>query len=115
MGIRCTQLMGLPKEAEVFLAHYGKKTQAACPHCGGAIGPARSEATIYADAKRQGMFDDGPLLHDYALTDGGKAREIVQAVVRSSGPCIFLALDIFNPAGKCIREIRWPQDAIDKA
>ena len=86
MGIRCTQIMGLPKEAEVFLDQYGMKAQSTCPHCSGLIGPARRQYTIYADAKTQGMFDDGPLLHDYPLTGGGKAREIVQAVPWSTSP-----------------------------
>jgi len=107
--------MGLPKEAEVFLDQYGMKAQSTCPHCGGLIGPARRQSTIYADAKTQGMFDDGPLLHDYPLTDGGKAREIVQAAPWSSGPCIFLALRIFDSTGATTREILWPQDKIDQA
>ena len=62
--MRCTQIMGLPQEAEEYLGkHVVRKVLRSCPKCGEPIdfGP---KATIYASAKEQGMFDDGPNLYD---------------------------------------------------
>ncbi len=97
--MRCTQTMGLTQEAQLFLDTFCKRTpKVNCPTCGHITGGGVI-AEVYASAADEGMFEDGPELHEYTLNDdpasgspGGKIREIVQAVPWSSGPCIFLCL-----------------------
>ena len=88
--MRCTQLIGLTVEAEEFLRKNG------------------GEGKIYEDATNEGMFEDGPMLHEYNLVGGKVAREVIQAVPWSSGPCIFMCLEI---DGK--RMFEWSQEEID--
>ena len=108
--MRCTQLQGLSPEAAAFLDQEAEREAiVTCPKCGEMI----TEGYVkrgYASAASSGMFDDGPELFEYTLTNGDKVREIVQAVPWSSGPCIFLCLE---RDGKNIFE--WPEDEINNA
>jgi hypothetical protein len=108
--MRCTQFMGLHSTAEDFLKEHCRIVVIdKCPHCGGPLQEGR-ECEVYESAAHVGMFDDGPELHEYQLRDGRKAREVVQDAPWSSGPCIFLCLEV---DGKRVGE--WPQKDIDEA
>jgi hypothetical protein len=90
--MRCTQLIGLPKNAIKFLnKNVELIPNVCCPNCKTIIN-TKWNAKIYASAKDEGMFDDGPDLLEYTLIDGKIIREKVQAAPWSSGPCIFLML-----------------------
>lgn len=109
--MRATQIMGLTAEAVEFLNQKVKKVPAVvCPHCGQAIS-TKMDSVVYESASDQGMFDDGPELHQYNLAYGGTVREVVQATQWSSGPCIFLCLE--TDKGK--RMFEWQQKSIDEA
>ena len=90
--MRCTKIMGLPKEAEIFLDENCEKVPAdKCPHCGEVLSWIVKEED-YKDMSHIGMFDDGPILLKYYLKDGREMFEEVQCTPWSSGPCIFLCL-----------------------
>jgi hypothetical protein len=109
MGIRETQIFGLSDAAEAFLSENAKRGVAACPCCGQDV-QNKILKSEYGSAESLGMFDDGPRLYEYQLTDGRKAREVVQVAPWSSGPCVFLCLEI---DGK--REFGWPAEQIEAA
>lgn len=108
--MRCTQIAGLSREAINWLNENQKEPECEeCPHCGHRkITDAHDR--VYGDAKLLGMFEDGPDLFEYDLKEGGVAREVVQTVPWSSGPVIFLCLEV---DGKRIGE--WSQKDIDNA
>jgi hypothetical protein len=109
--MRCTQLQGLTPEATKFLDENGKiVVHSKCPHCDGVLSEG-IERNVYADASGEGMFDDGPMLNQYTLKGGKIVRDIVQATVWSSGPCIFLCLE--DEEGNQL--FPWPQEKIDNA
>lgn len=94
MGIRETQIIGLSPSAMNYLDSNAKKSEkTTCSTCGHSEGGIRINKK-YSDARDRGMFDDGPDLHEYELKDGKTAKEIVQATPWSSGPCIFLCLEV---------------------
>lgn len=93
--MRCTQIVGLKKEAEEWINKNCKKENIPymkCPHCSGIINTQKIKKSIYASAAHEGMFNDGPELHKYETLDGKEVIEIVQNVCWSSGPVIFLCL-----------------------
>ena len=90
--MRCTQIIGLPKEAEDFLFVKVRMKEMPCPHCGKPITTNKKDKAVYASARDCGMFNDGPELYEYNLKDGSMVREVVQNCPWSSGPCIFLKL-----------------------
>jgi hypothetical protein len=102
--MRCTQIIGLTDEALEFLRLNTKPNEIeTCPTCGHKK-TIKEFRRIY-DAETgvmHGMFDDGPELWEYDLLDGFTVREIVQASLWSSGPCIFLCLE--NERGKKLFE-----------
>ena len=111
--MRCTQLMGLHVDAEEFLNQECAMTaNIKCPECGHVISFMR-DMKVYASAQHEGMFNDGPNLHEYRLKDGRIAREFVQAAPWSSGPCIFLGLHIIGTDGEIITELGWSDEDID--
>lgn len=85
--MRCTQYVGLPKDALKFLNENQKIEK--CPCCGHTT--YLGERT-WKDASACGMFDDGPKLNEFELKDGSIVREEIQAVPWSSGPVIFTML-----------------------
>lgn len=107
--MRCTQIYGLTEEARRFLDENCKKeTNEKCPNCGHIISE-KLASQCYKDVSNTGMFEDGPFLMKYFLKDGKVANEIIQATPWSSGPCIFMCLEI---EGKKMFE--WSQEEIDK-
>ena len=106
--MRCTQIAGLTEEAKEFLEkNCILIDDDRCPHCEEVL-TQRKSCKIYEDATNEGMFEDGPMLHEYNLVGGKVAREVIQAVPWSSGPCIFMCLEI---EGK--RMFEWSQEEID--
>ena len=89
--------MGLPAEANAFLATHSKRKNV-CAHC------ARDDGPVRERIGRVGMFEDLSLF-EYELQDGRTAKEVVQQEIWSSGPMIWLQLEIsdgttlaWNPA-----------------
>ena len=109
--MRSTQIMGLTEEAQAFLKDNCKEIpDIVCSDCGKVITKKR-DSFVYEDVSEEGMFEDGPQLYEYRLGDMSKIREIIQQVVWSSGPCIFLCLQ--TQEGK--RLFEWDQEVIDKS
>jgi len=90
--MRCTQIVGLSKEAGDFLNDNALLNDP-CVTCGRGGGVKCKD---YKDASAEGMFDDGPMLLEYECKDGVVAREEVQCTPWASGPCIFLRLECFR-------------------
>lgn len=109
--MRCTQIMGLPDEAQAFLQDNLGDVENKCPKCAHVLDIEKQQGKIYRVAKEAGMYDDGPGLFEYTLKDGKKVKEVIQAVPWSSGPCIFMALE--DEKGK--RLFEWSQEDIDNA
>lgn len=108
MGIRETQLFGLTEDAKQFLReNCNKVTTSTCPQCGYILSEG-FDSKIYDDKQSLGMFEDGPLLKEYILKDSTTAKEIVQASPWSSGPCIFLCLELDGE-----KKFEWSQEDID--
>lgn len=78
--------MGLPTEAVAFLAEHTKRKNV-CSHCD------RDDGPVCKEIGRVGMFDDLELL-EYELKDGRTAKEVVQEEIWSSGPMIWLQLEV---------------------
>ena len=92
--MRCSQFMGLTKEAVQFL----KENEVLY-------------SEIYANANNEEMdaFPDPPLRR-YLLKDWKVVKEVIQAAPWSSGPCFFLCLE--DDKGKMFE---WSEEAIDNA
>lgn len=101
--------MGLHDSAHQFLEdHAQRRPKETCPTCRQTI-PGKDGSMVsrmYDDetGREAGMFDDGPDLFEYTLKNGHKVQEVVQTVVFSSGPMIFLALR--DEEGKIF--CKWP-------
>ena len=109
--MRCTQIRGLTIDAENFLnENCNQVPKKFCPHCQGVLVLGR-ECEVYEDASEAGMFDDGPNLLNYHLKDGSVVSEVIQEIVWSSGPCIFMCLQ--DESGNRIHE--WPTNEIENA
>jgi hypothetical protein len=107
--MRMTQEIGLKEEAQDYLDKFGIREEKLCPTCSvGTIVSLKSE--IYDDSRSSGMFDDGPLLAKYFMTNGLVLKEIVQCVPWSSGPMIFMCLE--NEKGE--RLFEWTTKEIDE-
>ena len=106
--MRCTQIIGLTNEAQKFLDKNCRTEPIQfCPHCKKSIKEGKI-FNIYKSATNEGMFNDGPYLHKYSLKNKKVAYEVIQATPWSSGPCIFLCLEIDNK-----RMFKWSQKEID--
>lgn len=91
--MRCTQVIGLRSEASEFLIYNCNRIpNVVCPHCGKTV-TSKYHKEAYQDESGLGMCDDGPVLNKYYLKNGACVKEVVQEVVWSSGPCIFLCLE----------------------
>ena len=107
--MRCDQWIGLTDEAKAFLdEHCNMVPGTKCPHCGGLLNHKR-DVKEYDEV--EGMFGTpaGSLL-EYNLKNGRVAKEVVQDVPWSSGPCFFICLEIDG-----VRCFEWPQEEIDNA
>jgi hypothetical protein len=78
--------MGLPDEAVTFLAANAVRANP-CSHCD------RDDGPVSKVVGHVGMFDD-LALREYELTDGRTAKEFVQEEIWSSGPMIWVALEL---------------------
>lgn len=106
---RETRVYGLNEDAQGFLNAYAKRGVQPCPCCGQDV-KDKILKREYGSAADEGMFGDGPPLYEYELTDGRVAREIVQSVPWSSGPCIFLCLTVDGQ-----RKCEWFESEINAA
>ena len=86
--MRCTQPQGLSMGTEVFLRENAKHHDS-CPTCGHSRGMIREQHDKY-----YGMFDEEFPLWQYTLKDGRTAKEYKQDEVWSSGPMIYLGLEL---------------------
>lgn len=111
--MRCTQIIGLTQEAQVFLNENVAVIEERCPHCNGILlkFSDKFKQKVYDSAASVGMFDDGPELYEYELKSGAIVREKVQAAPWSSGPCIFLKL--VDGEGKDL--FVWSEEEIQRA
>ena len=106
--MRCTQIHGLTEEAEEFISKHAQKESFTCPVCG--EGTITKPLVVKRNNKAHlGMFQDGPILSTYIDKDGSAISEVVQEVVWSSGPCIFLCLKYKD---ELIHS--WPQKTINE-
>ncbi len=111
--MRCTQIVGLSAKARQFLANNQASdlTKCGCPTCQEPhVTVPRQRVYDTETGTRAGMFDDGPALLEYGLKDGRVAREVVQETVWSSGPCIFLCLEIEG-----VRAFEWSKEKLRSA
>lgn len=95
---RSTQIMGISFAAFEYLRkHAAVTSMTTCKECGHVRGGEMTRHVYdQTTGRKEGMFEDGPDLYEYDLKDGSKAREVVQAVHWSSGPVIFLCLQLSN-------------------
>jgi hypothetical protein len=81
-----------------------------CPHCGKPSGQIMDMEVYDSETGvGYGMFNDGPPLYKYNLKDGRTAYEVVQTVPWSSGPMIFLCLEIDKE-----KQFLWTEKEIEK-
>ncbi len=106
---RSTQVVGLKPGARPWLEENCEKEEYdRCPHCS-AFTKSKFRTTQYARSPH-GMFDDGPELDQYfgiGRYDGWIIREIDQHCEWSSGPVIFLCLELTNPQGNTSKLFEW--------
>ena len=76
-----------------------------CPDCGCVI-TTRPTCFIYDELDV--WHGSGPELKEYTLQDGRMAREVVQAIPWSSGPVVFLCLEIDGE-----HKFTWSDEEID--
>lgn len=108
MGIRMTQMQGLPKVAQEFLDVHAERVDV-CPHCNRDSGPLREEIG------RTGMFNEYEL-YRYKLKPSAEqgsvvtrtADEVVQYEYWSSGPMIWLKLVVSDGT-----VFEWAKDVIE--
>ena len=90
--MRGYQPIGLTTEAYVFLTENTvHEPSNVCPKCGHVIS-RRLQSRVYDDCEIEN--GEGPSLREYQLKDGRTAREVVQTTLWSSGPMVFLCLEI---------------------
>lgn len=104
--MRCSQPMGLPKEAEKFLEIY-RKRRAICPTCGHEELPEPKQIGEY------GMFQEF-FLEEYELKDGTVAKEFIQHEFWSSGPMIWLGLQVCDLHGEVAYTIEWDKKDLEE-
>ncbi len=98
--MRMTQPMGLVPKAQAFLKEHAV-LENHCEHCD------RNSGYVGKEIGRTGMFDDLQLF-EYALKDGRVAKEFVQATVWSSGPMIWVALEVDG------EKFLWPESELQE-
>lgn len=114
MGIRETQIQGLPSEAEKFLDENAKKSELKiCSECKHQTG---GERILTKCGTYIGMFEEEYDLSRYELKDGGYADEYEQCSPWSSGPVIFLGLKVVvkEEVGEREYKIEWSEQEIEE-
>lgn len=92
---------GSAPEAIGFLRNHGQLRDR-CPHCN------RHSGYMSRIIGTAGMFDDLNLL-EYQLDDGRTAKEVIQTEIWSSGPMIWLQLEVSDGT-----VFSWADDAIQE-
>ena len=107
--MRCDQWIGLTKEARAFLDEHAAMIPGdKCPQCGCILNHKR-DCQEYRDVN--GMFNTtAGVLIDFKLKDGRTAREVVQAEVWTSEPCVFICLRIDG-----VMCFEWSKEEINNA
>jgi hypothetical protein len=90
--------MGLALKAEAFLKEHAVLKDP-CEHCG------RNSGYVCKEIGRIGMFND-LVLSEYKLKDGSVAKEFVQHELWSSGPMIWVALEVDG------EKFLWPESEL---
>lgn len=103
MGIRMDQFMGITGEARKFLEENAVRSVVnICNHC------HRADMEIIGKkySATHGMYDNEYDLNTYDLLNGDTAIEVLQCSPWSSGPVIFLMLEVY---GKRNGEVNTPK------
>jgi len=104
--MRCSQPIGLTKEANEFLEANAKRTNE-CPNC------HRYDDLEKVETTPSGMYGDVPHFI-YTLKDGGRASSFVQYCEWSSGPMEWFGLTVFDKDGKQINQFLWAKEDIEE-
>jgi len=105
--MRMYQHYGLTGEADRYLEENCVKDPGiVCPECGYVVS---LRLKILKSEDYDAFYYDGPTLHTFELKDGGKVKEVIQAMPWSSGPCGFLCLELED--GTRIGE--WDEEVIN--
>lgn len=104
--MRCDQLMGLPQIAIDFLAENEIPLEI-CKCCHRPL-PLKTRLVGYFE----GMFDTKYPLNQHQLKDGRVANEYLQTSPWSSGPCLFLGLQILDSQGNVVDDLQWTENEI---
>jgi predicted Fe-Mo cluster-binding NifX family protein len=93
---RSTNFFGLSADAKAFLKENVATVETnviICPHCGQKASSSFEEHKIKSGRVADGLYEEVELW-DYHLKDGSVAHEITQASRWSSGPMIFMCLEV---------------------
>ena len=108
MGIRMDQFVGLPSEAEAFLAEHEVPLKI-CPECKRPLPRNLQVIGCY-----WGMFDQEYPLHRHVLSGGRFADEFLQETPWDSGPMFFLGLQITDPESLAGPRFEWTGEKINR-
>ena len=106
--MRCTQVVGLKKEAHAFLRDNVAIIPCdPCPHCG----KMTKEKWDCCQQKENeyGMFDENVPMMSYRLKSGEIVHEHLQTTIWNSGPMLFFCLE--TDKGKMI--FTWTDEEIE--
>jgi len=102
------QEIGLTAEAHTFLtANAIDEPASVCPKCGHVIS-RRLKAFVYDECEIENY--EGPTLREFSLKDGRIAKEVVQTVRWSSGPMVFMCLEISTNGKSWERVYEWTDE-----
>jgi len=105
--MRAYQPYGLTGEAVIWIEkNCQTESGLICPHCGFAV---TTVPKIILEEQADVFYGDGPVLHTYLTKSGAMVKEVIQAQPWSSGPCVFLCLEMED--GERIGE--WDEDIIE--
>jgi len=109
--MRTMTIMGLTSEAEKWLQiNAEEEVDLLCPNCRCVISK-KLKYEIYSTPDC--WYGEGPSLKKYSLKNGGIAREIIQSNSWSSGPCIFLCLEV-EDSGGTRKMFQWPDEELNE-
>jgi len=108
-GLLCDQFVGVPIEAEEFLAA-NQLIPASCLCCKRPYPPVTEPSgKVY-----EGMYMEEYPLFRHKLKEG-YAEEYLQAAPWSSGPMHFLGLKVYDSHGTEIRDFQWTEQEIQES
>ena len=110
------KVVGLKTEAHKWVEENCEKEGVdKCPHCGKMTKQMLRSDTV--GQSKHGMFDDGPELDRYygkGSYKGWVVEEVDDKCEWSSGPVIFLCLELTDPSGVKARMFEWSPSEIEK-